>query len=111
VGAGPLAELQHAFGPLALSKETRDQLGREISPIYYVTDRLPPTLMIHGDRDEVVPIQQAEIFQEKARSVGAKSVELIVRHGKGHGWGDFWKSEADMVAFANWFDRHLMQQK
>jgi dipeptidyl aminopeptidase/acylaminoacyl peptidase len=54
-----------------------------------------------------VPLQQAESFQSEAKSVGAKQVELIVRPGKGHGWGDFWKSEEDIVAFANWFDRWL----
>jgi acetyl esterase/lipase len=107
VGAGPLAPLQQAFGPLALAEETREKLGREISPIYYVSNRLPPTLIIHGDRDEVVPLQQSETFQAKAKAAGAKHMELIVRPGKGHGWGDFWKSEEDIVEFANWFDRHL----
>jgi hypothetical protein len=32
---------------------------------------------------------------------------LIVRPGKGHGWGDFWKSAEDVTAFADWFDQHL----
>jgi acetyl esterase/lipase len=107
VGVGPLAPLQVAFGPLALSSEGREKLGREISPINYVTRQLPPTLIIHGDRDEVVPLQQAESFVAKARSVGVSNVELIIRPGKGHGWGDFWKSEEDISAFADWFDRHL----
>ena len=107
VGMGPLAPLQVAFGPLALTPEGREQLGREISPINSVTDKLPPTLIIHGDRDDVVPLQQSESFVEKARSVGAVHVDLIVRAGKGHGWGDFWKSTEDIIAFADWFDRHL----
>ncbi len=107
VGAGPLAALQVAFGPLALTAQGREQLGREISPINYVTDKLPPTLIIHGDHDDVVPLQQSESFVAKARSAGATDVELIVRAGKGHGWGDFWKSDEDITAFADWFDRHL----
>jgi dipeptidyl aminopeptidase/acylaminoacyl peptidase len=96
-----------AFGPLALTEAGREQLGREISPINYVTKKLPPTLIIHGDQDEVVPLQQSESFVKKATDAGAKNVELIVRAGKGHGWGDFWKSEEDLNAFADWFDRHL----
>lgn len=107
VGAGPLSPLQHAFGPLALTAEGREKLGREISPINYVTAGLPPTLIIHGDRDEVVPLQQSESFVAKARGAGAQNTVLIVRHGKGHGWGDFWKSAEDITAFADWFDRHL----
>ena len=106
-GAGPLAPLQVAFGPLALTPEGRERLGREISPINYVTDKLPPTLIIHGDRDEVVPLQQSESFVAKAGAAGAANVDLIVRAGKGHGWGDFWKSSEDITAFADWFDRHL----
>lgn len=110
-GVGPLAPLQVAFGPLALTKEGRDQIGREISPIYYVTNRLPPTLIIHGDHDDVVPIQQAESFVAKARDTGVSQVELIVRPGKGHGWGDFWKSAEDINAFADWFDRYLKDRE
>ncbi|WP_010584236.1 alpha/beta hydrolase [Schlesneria paludicola] len=111
VGAGPMAPLQVAFGPSALTSEGREQLGRAISPIYYVTKSLPPTLIIHGDKDEVVPLQQAEIFVAKARSEQAPFVQLIVRPGKGHGWGDFWKSAEDIEAFANWFDQHLLPKK
>ena len=107
VGVGPLHALQHAFGPLALTAEGREQLGRELSPVTYVSGKLPPTLIIHGDQDLVVPLQQSEIFVAKARGAGAPSVELIVRPGKGHGWGDFWKSAEDINAFADWFDRHL----
>jgi acetyl esterase/lipase len=106
-GAGPLAPLQPAFGPKALTPEGREALGREISPIYYVTEKLPPTLIIHGDADKVVPLQQSESFISKAKSVGAPRIELVIRPGKGHGWGDFWRSEEDVTAFANWFDEHL----
>ena len=111
VGVGPLAPLQAAFGPRALTPEGRESLGREISPINDITPNLPPTLIIHGDRDEVVPLQQSESFVAKAKSVGASNVELIVRSGKGHGWGDFWKSTEDITAFADWFDRHLAGKK
>jgi len=106
-GIGPLASLQVAFGPLALTAEGRDKLGRELSPINYVTGKLPPTLIIHGDQDEAVPLQQSQSFVAKARAAGAPQVELIIRPGKGHGWGDFWRSAEDINAFADWFDRHL----
>jgi acetyl esterase/lipase len=104
---GPLAPLKVAFGPRALTPEGRESLGREISPIYFVTSHLPPTLIIHGDDDKVVPLQQSETFVKRAKDADAKNVELIVRPGKGHGWGDFWKSNEDISAFADWFDRHL----
>jgi dipeptidyl aminopeptidase/acylaminoacyl peptidase len=107
VGEGPLAPLQVAFGPKALTAEGRALLGREISPIYNVTSKLPPTLIIHGDADQVVPLQQSESFVRRAQDAGVDHVKLLVRPGKGHGWGDFWKSEEDVTTFADWFDKYL----
>jgi acetyl esterase/lipase len=107
VGAGPMAPLQAAFGPRALTPKERLSLGREISPIYFVTAQLAPTLIIHGDADTVVPLQQSATFVRRAKSAGATNIRLIVRPGKGHGWGDFWRSAEDITAFADWFDHYL----
>jgi acetyl esterase/lipase len=107
VGAGPLTPLKAAFTSHALDPSERSQLGREISPIYFVTAQLPPTLIIHGDADTVVPLQQSETFVARAMAAGAPAVQLIIRPGKGHGWGDFWRSQPDVTAFADWFDRYL----
>lgn len=108
VGLGQMKPLEAAFGPRSQTESGRRSLGKEISPIYFVTSNLPPTLIIHGDADEVVPIQQAESFVERARSAGAKHIQLIVRQGKRHGWGEFWKSTDDIQEFVNWFDRFLV---
>jgi acetyl esterase/lipase len=69
VGEGPMAPLRVAFGPRALTEEGRKVLGREISPIYFVTKQLPPTLIIHGDADKAVPLQQSESFVQRARQM------------------------------------------
>jgi dipeptidyl aminopeptidase/acylaminoacyl peptidase len=102
-----MAALQAAFGPRSYTEEGRRGLGREISPIYFVTSHLPPTLIIHGDADVVVPIQQSEIFVKRAQEVGAPPVRLIARKGKGHGWKGFWESKEDIGLFIDWFDLHL----
>jgi acetyl esterase/lipase len=107
VGRGPLLVLSAAFGTLADTDVGRQVVGKMISPIYYVTPQLPPTLIIHGDADVVVPLQQSQSFAAKAKEVGAPPVKLIVRKGKGHGWGDYWKSQEDVEAFADWFDLNL----
>jgi acetyl esterase/lipase len=107
VGLGPMKPMRAAFGPRSQTESGRQSLGKEISPIYHVTSNLPPTLIIHGDADPVVPLQQSESFVERAKSAGAQHVQLIVRPGKGHGWGDFWKSSEDINAFADWFDKFL----
>lgn len=111
VGLGTMASMQAAFGPRAATPAGRQELGREISPIYFLTSNLPPTLIIHGDADPGVPIQQSESFVARAKAAGARHVQLLVRQGKGHGWGEFWKSEEDITAFADWFDRYLKKPK
>jgi acetyl esterase/lipase len=107
VGRGPLSPLFAAFGSLSDTDLGRQIVGKMISPIYYVTSSLPPVLIVHGDADVVVPLQQSESFAAKAKEVGAPMVKIIVRKGKGHGWGDFWKSKEDIDAFADWFDKYL----
>ena len=113
VGEGPMKPLHAAFGPRAETAAGRQALGREISPIYLVTAQLPPTMIIHGDQDDVVPLQQSESFVERAKAVGVKEIELIVRAGKGHGWprgSIVWKSDEDLQEFIRWFDTHLLKK-
>jgi dipeptidyl aminopeptidase/acylaminoacyl peptidase len=101
-----MAPIKAAFGPRTDSEAERQIYGKEISPIYFVTSNLPPVVIIHGDADPIVPIQQSELFIQKAREVGAVPPELVVRHGKGHGWG-IWGSDEDHQVFTSWFDRYL----
>ncbi len=107
VGLASMAPLRDAFGPRANTEENRQILGHEISPIYFVTSHLPPTLIIHGDADKLVPIQQSKIFVERAQQVGAPLIHLVVQKGKGHGWQGFWDSKEDTELYINWFDRNL----
>jgi acetyl esterase/lipase len=103
VGVGILKGFKAAFGPRSDTEERRRELGKEISPIYFVTSNTPPTLIIHGDADKLVPIQQAETFVARAREAGVKA-KLVAKEGQGHGWKDV---EPDMAAMADWFDGHL----
>ena len=87
-------------------KKVREML-QEISPIHYVTRQTPPTLIIHGDKDELVPLQQSEsmIAKLKAAEVPAN---LIVKKDCGHGWITILK---DTETLADWFDRYLKNEK
>jgi acetyl esterase/lipase len=107
VGVGTLERLKAAFGPEAATAEGRERLGKEISPIYHVTEKLPPTLIVHGDKDEIVPLQQAEIFVKRATDAGV-AAKLVVKQGLGHGWPD---RQPDYNQFADWFDEHLRGMK
>jgi acetyl esterase/lipase len=103
VGVGILKDYKAAFGPRSDTADERQKLGKEISPVYFITSNMPPTLIIHGDADKLVPIQQAESFVSRAREAGA-TAKLVVKEGKAHGWG---KIEEDIPLLADWFDQYL----
>jgi acetyl esterase/lipase len=107
VGVGILERLKGAFGPESETEEGRERLGREISPIYHITSALPPTYIIHGDKDEIVPLQQTESFIAKATEVGAVA-KLTVKPGVAHGWPT---QGEDYALLADWFDEHLREVK
>ena len=71
------------------------ELGRQISPVNHVSSDDPPTLIIHGDADKLVPIQQAEIFLDKLKAAGVET-KLVVKKGAGHGWGDLLKKTSPL---------------
>ena len=104
VGVGVLKGFKTAFGARSDNAESRQTYGKEISPIYFIRSNLPPTLIVHGDADRLVPIQQAESFVARARQLNGPTAKLIVRPGKEHGWKGI---EADLEIFADWFDEHL----
>ena len=104
---GPPKSFVKAFGPDSTNLAVWKEIGREMSPIYYVTAELPPVLIVHGDADTLTPLEQSEWFVARAREAGG-TVELLVRPGKQHGWLTmFW----DIRRFGKWFDRYLQPRR
>jgi acetyl esterase/lipase len=82
----------------------RTKIGRDISPLYFVTADDPPTLIAHGDADKLVPLSQSRMIIEKLMEVNVPC-ELKIKAGGGHG---FWKDMTEYTAmFADWFDKYL----
>lgn len=102
---GPPKSFTKAFAQEPKNLPVWQVTGREMSPIYFVTTNLPPTLIYHGDSDTLVPLDQSQRFQARARDLG-ETVELVVHPGGAHGWLTI---PFDIRRFANWFDRHLRQ--
>ena len=65
------------------SDDAVKEVGRKMSPIYTVSGKFPPTLIIHGDQDPLVPLQQSQEMDEALGKAGV-SHELIVIPGGGH---------------------------
>lgn len=78
-------------------------IAREVSPVTHVSADDPPTLLIHGDSDPLVPLQQSALFAAKLKAAGVPA-ELVVKQGAGHGWLGILK---DTERVTEWFDRHL----
>lgn len=52
------------------SIDERLDLYEQASPIRYVTNDDPPTLIMHGTIDDIVPIEQADLLAAKLKEVG-----------------------------------------
>ena len=56
---------------------------RKLSPITYVNAKYPPTLIVHGDSDKLVPLQQAQVMDRALAKLGVEH-KLDVVAGGGH---------------------------
>ncbi|MDG2014222.1 MAG: alpha/beta hydrolase [Pirellulaceae bacterium] len=56
-----------------------------INPIHYVSTDDPPFLIMHGERDYLVPHQQSEMLNAALRQFGVPATFILVR-GAGHGF-------------------------
>lgn len=77
---------------------------KEISPIYLVKENSPPLLLIHGDSDKTVPLQQSQILKAKYEELKLP-VELIVQPGGGHSYWPGIMKQYEKVW--EWFDHYL----
>jgi acetyl esterase/lipase len=86
-----------------LSEEKEKELAAKVSPITHVSADDPPTLIVHGDADKLVPIEQAEAIVAKLKEAKVPA-ELVVKKGAAHGWAGM---DKDIPTLADWFDKYL----
>jgi acetyl esterase/lipase len=83
------------------------EIARAISPISHISAKTPPTLILHGDKDRLVPFQQAESFIARLKEAGV-TCELVTRKDAEHVWPTM---VLDFALCADWFDKHLNNGK
>ena len=66
---------------------------REISPYHHVTPGDPPTIVLHGESDQTIPIRIVRMFVEAMEKAGNRC-ELAAYEGEGHAFFNYWRVEA-----------------
>lgn len=66
-------------------EEEKERVYRERSPCFHAAKIESPLLLLQGDQDKVVPLDQAEEMEKILRE-GGKGVKLVVFEGEGHGF-------------------------
>lgn len=64
------------------------ELAERANPLHYISTKnpAPPTLIVHGDRDDLIPFRQSVILYQKLNACGHSADFYMVRNG-GHGFG------------------------
>ena len=96
------SEVTDTFVPV--NDEQRVAILREISPITHVDQKTPPTLLLHGDADDVVPLQQSVDFKHRMDEE-SRRCHLEVYKDQNHTWRS--DSDEDELVIG-WFEQHLL---
>jgi acetyl esterase/lipase len=78
--------LTRLLGTLPAENES---LAKLASPVFHVDAADPPLLLLHGDQDPQMPINQSHELQGAYERAGL-TAEFIVVHGVGHGGDEFY---------------------
>lgn len=86
-------------------KEGRFRRAELASPVTHVSPKAPPFLIMHGDNDTVVPLQQSRLLADRLKAEGVDTT-FIVMEGSGHGFRQITGTFDPVLAF---FRRTLTQ--
>ncbi len=87
-----------------------EKLTPGVSPILHVNDKTAPTLLIHGDKDLLVPIDHSHNIMKVFEKTKAPA-KLVVIEGAAHGFSGKQNAEIVLPAMLEWFDKHLAARK
>lgn len=87
--------------------EDKPELARLASPVFHVDAGDPPLLLVHGDQDPQVPINQSHELHGRYEELGLP-VQFEVVHGGAHGGPQFFDGRRlDLVKL--FLDQHLRE--
>jgi acetyl esterase/lipase len=98
----PTGTVLDRFPALNFEKER----AADFSPIVFVTSDDPPTLLIHGDKDQLVNISNSQMIFDALKKNNVKS-DFITLPGADHGFrGE--DAKRAMAATVSWFEQTLV---
>lgn len=92
------------FGVDGKSRAEKLIVMQKLSPYNAISKDDPPTLVLHGTVDPLIPLEQSERFIAKLKATGVPA-QLIIHQGGAHGWDETW--ESDLSVLADWFEKYL----
>jgi acetyl esterase/lipase len=92
-------------GPVPKNKDK----ARKASPLTYVGKDAAPFLIMHGDKDNIVPLRQSELLAEALKKAGVEATLQVVK-GNGHGGPGFGSDESRKL-IEEFFAKHLGKPK
>ncbi len=90
-------------GPAQENKEK----ARRASPLTYVNKDSAPFLIMHGDKDDLVPLRQSELLADALKKAGVEAKLQVVK-GNGHG-GPGFTSPENLRLIEAFFVKHLRE--
>jgi acetyl esterase/lipase len=82
-------------------KANDEKFAKSVSPLYLVNKNSPPTFIVHGNADPVVPYQQSVALHKRMDELGVKNVFITVEGGQ-HGKFPRDKNSEVNKAIADW---------
>jgi dipeptidyl aminopeptidase/acylaminoacyl peptidase len=92
-------------GPLPEAHDTYEAR----SPVHRAHAITDPLLVLQGDQDEVVPLEQSRQMVERLTELG-RTVELHVYEGEGHGWGRSATVVDELQRTDAFLERHVLRR-
>jgi acetyl esterase/lipase len=74
---------------MKLSKQENMEAFRQSSPLFRVNEGAPPFLIIHGDKDSLLPVEEARLFTNQLRDVARNPVVYAEITGGQHAFDMF----------------------
>lgn len=84
----------------------RDGKHQKFSPMNYIENVTTPTLILHGEKDGDVPVEQGHELFRALKEHGIET-ELVIYPREPHGVGETPHAQDVIARTCDWFERHL----